>query len=80
MPAPTHRGLDDAVDLEEEGGWNSGAQTVPWLGAILQHKGHAAQKLDARLLAAAHPQLSATSLPLAVKDSTSKDSSSKGSQ
>ena len=72
--------IDDAVDLEEEGGWNSGAQTVPWLGAILQHKGHAAQKLDARLLAAAHPQLSATSLPLAVKDSTFKDSSSKDSR
>jgi len=49
----------DAVALEQDGGWRSGAGVVPWLGAVLQHGGEAVQVLDPLALAAANPQLAA---------------------
>jgi hypothetical protein len=43
----------DAVALEQDGGWRSGA------GVVLQHGGEAVQVLDPLALAAANPQLAA---------------------
>ena len=60
--------IEDAADLEESGAWGAGTQSVAWLGAVLQHQGQAAQRLDARALAEAYPQLSAPASALVPKD------------
>lgn len=50
--------VEHAVDLDESGAWDNGVRSVPWLGAVLQHKGNPAQRFEPRALAAAHPQIS----------------------
>ena len=60
--------IDDAVDIDQSGSWHSGSQTVAWLGEVLQFDGEPAQRVDARLLAAAFPQLAAPATSLAERE------------
>jgi chemotaxis-related protein WspB len=48
-----------ACELDALGGWGAGTGATPWLGAVVQHDGEPAQRLDARALAERHPQLAA---------------------
>ena len=51
--------LEDAAEVDDLGAWHSGAGGAPWLGAVVQHRGLPAQRLDPRALADGHPQLAA---------------------
>jgi hypothetical protein len=60
--------IDDAVDIDQSGSWHAGSQTVAWLGEVVQFAGEPAQRVDARLLAAAFPQLAAPATSLAERE------------
>jgi chemotaxis-related protein WspB len=49
----------DAADLDDDGAWRAGAGTTAWLGAVVQHDGHAVQRFDPATLAETHRQLAA---------------------
>lgn len=59
--------VENAVDLDDSGAWDNGVRSVPWLGAVLQHRGEAAQRFEPRALAAAHPQISGPAAGLAQR-------------
>ncbi len=49
----------DPADLDLDGSWR-GSGTVPWLGAVVQYEGIAAQVFDPVALAQAHREVTAT--------------------
>ena len=59
--------VEDAADLDDLGAWHAGAGGAAWLGAVVQHRGLPAQRLDPRALAESHGQLAAPA-PLARKE------------
>lgn len=60
--------VESAADLDADGSWRTGAQAVPWLGAVLQHGGHPVQVFDPGTLASAHPQLAAPSSAKTIQE------------
>jgi len=60
--------VDAAADLDADGSWRTGAQAVPWLGAVLQHRGQPVQMFDPGTLASGHPQLAAPAGPIAPRE------------
>jgi len=58
--------VEDAADVDDLGAWHAGAGGAAWLGAVVQHRGLPAQRLDPRRLADGFPQLAAPASPAAL--------------